>query len=151
MPCTPRMADWNSFYTSPNKIYNVPCAMAVWLVNLTCEHMLQKGGLDYFDARASKRSQMFYDYIDNSDYYHTFVTDPKFRSRMNINFTISKDDDGVLVNKFIKEAEDLGWLDVRGHPMSTKRNYDTNCNSIRVTMYNPQRDDVLDTVLKFMD
>lgn len=58
--------------------------------------MLERGGIDYFDERAKRRSRMFYDYIDNSDgYYSTFVTDENFRSRMNVPFKI-KDSDKTL-------------------------------------------------------
>ena len=70
---------------------------------------------------------------------------------MNICFTI-KDDDKTLIDRFINNAEDeLGWLDVRGHPMSTQTNYDADTNSIRVTIYNPQKDGAIDQVLSFMD
>ena len=64
---------------------------------------------------------------------------------MNICFTI-KDNDKALIDKFINaaESEEHGWLDVRGHPMSTKTNYDDNTNSIRVTIYNPQREEAID-------
>ena len=70
---------------------------------------------------------------------------------MNLCFTI-KDDDKTLIDKFINTTEkEHGWLDVRGHPMSLKTNYSADCNSIRVTMYSPQRDEALAKVLHFMD
>lgn len=152
MPITPRIANWSSFYNSPNKIYNVPNIWTIYLFQLTCEYMLQKGGLDYFEKRAKTRSDKFYDYIDNSDgYYRTFVSDWDFRSRMNICFTI-KDDDKTLIDRFINTAEkEHGWLDVRGHPMSTKVNYGADTNSIRVTIYSPQKDSAIEKVLNFMD
>jgi len=50
MPFTPRVTNWSSFYNSPQKIYNVPTIWTIWLFQLTCEHMLAKGGLSYFDA-----------------------------------------------------------------------------------------------------
>ena len=152
MPATPSIANWSSFYKSPNKIYNVPTIWTIWLFQLTCEYMMAKGGLDYYERRAKARAERFYDLIDNSDgYYKTFVQNEQFRSRMNICFTI-KDDDKTLIERFITNAEnELGWLDVRGHPMSTKTNYDSDTNSIRVTIYNPQKSCAIEKVLNFMD
>ena len=137
MSHVPRMANWSSFYNSANKIYNVPTIWSIWMHQLTTEYMLEKGGIDYFEERANRRSKMFYDYIDNSDgYYSTFVKDESFRSRMNVCFRI-KNDDKVLTDKFISEAEKLGWIDIRGHPMTTKNFDDFSSNSLRVTMYSP--------------
>ena len=58
---------------------------------------------------------------------------------MNICFTI-KNDDKTLIDKFINtaESEEHGWLDVRGHPMSTKTDYDSDTNSIRAAIANQQ-------------
>ena len=152
MPDAPRMATWHSFYTAPHKIYNVPTIWSIWIFQLTCEYYLEQGGLDYFVPRAKERAARFYDLIDSSDgYYSTFVEDDNFRSNMNICFTI-KDEDKTLIDKFIASAEnEFDWQDIRNHPMNYKTNWAPNTNSIRVTVYNPQKDCAIEKVLNFMD
>lgn len=36
MPFTPAVVSWNSFYKSPNKVYNVPTIFSIWMFSLTC-------------------------------------------------------------------------------------------------------------------
>ena len=69
---------------------------------MTCEWMMEQGGLSALEQLAIRRSNMLYNLIDDSNgFYTTFVTDPKFRSRMQVVFTI-RDGEGAnaeLVNK----------------------------------------------------
>jgi len=146
LPGTPTMCNWWKFQTSPNKIYNVPVLFAVWLGQLMCEWMIAKGGLEYFEDLAIRRSNLLYDYIDNSNFYRTFVTDRKYRSRMNVVFTI-RDGEGKnaeLVAKFLDETTKKGWLDIRSHPLGISS------DAIRVTMYNPQPIEVIEEIREFL-
>merc|ERR1712048_171712 len=97
---------------------------------------------------AIRRSNLLYDLIDNSNgFYRTFVTDSKFRSRMQVVFTIrtGSGDDHGLVEKFLQEAnDDLGWLDIRSHPLGIPS------DAIRVTMYNHQTEETVKVVREFM-
>ena len=87
------MCNWNVFQHAPNKIWNVPVIFSVWLGNMVCEHMLERGGLPYYEDLAIRRSNLLYDFIDNSNgFYRTFVTDERFRSRMQVVFTIGSGD-----------------------------------------------------------
>lgn len=146
-PHTPTMANWNVFQNAPNKIWNVPVIFAIWLGNLVCEHMLERGGLPYYEDLAIKRSNVLYDFIDDSNgFYRTFVTSSKYRSRMQVVFTI-KDGEGKnaeLVEKFLKMTDDAGWLDVRSHPLGISS------DAIRITMYNPQPIEVIEHIRDFM-
>eukprot|EP00750_Incisomonas_marina_P014732 INCI17831.1.p1 GENE.INCI17831.1~~INCI17831.1.p1 ORF type:complete len:425 (+),score=70.74 INCI17831.1:152-1426(+) len=148
MPGTPTMCNWNRFHTAPDKIWNVPVIFSVWLGLLTTDWMKAKGGLPYFEELAIRRSNMLYDFIDDSDgFYRTFVTEDKYRSRMNVVFTI-RDGEGPnedLVEKFLVQAgEQHGWLDIRSHPLGISS------AAIRVTMYNPQPIEVVEQVREFM-
>ena len=148
LPGTPTMCNWNRFQTAPGKVWTVPVVFSVWLGKLTTEWMLEQGGLPYFEALAKRRANMLYDFIDDSDgFYRTFVTEEKFRSRMQVVFTI-RDGEGKnadLVEAFLKEAsDDLGWLDIRSHPLGIPS------EAIRVTMYNPQTEETVAHVREFM-
>ena len=146
-PHAPTMCDWNVFQHAPNKIWNVPVIFSVWLGQLVCEHMLERGGLPYYEDLAIRRSNVLYNYIDDSDgFYRTFVTNWDYRSRMQVVFTIKSGEgkDATLVEKFIKESEELGWLDVRSHPLGIES------DAIRITMYNPQPIEVIEYIRDFM-
>jgi phosphoserine aminotransferase len=141
------MCNWNRFQTAPNKIWNVPVIFSIWLGNLVCEHMIAKGGLDYYEDLAIRRSNVLYDIIDTSDgFYRCFVNDADFRSRMQVVFTIKSGEgqDAKLVEKFLDATADMGWLDVRSHPLGI------DSDAIRITMYNPQPIEVVEHVRDFM-
>lgn len=148
MPGTPTMCNWNRFQTAPDKIWNVPVIFSVWVGLLTTEWMKAKGGLPYFEDLAIRRSNILYNFIDDSDgFYRTFVNEDKYRSRMNVVFTIRDGEgaNGELVEKFLKETgEEKGWLDIRSHPLGIES------SAIRVTMYNPQPIEVVEQVRDFM-
>ena len=52
--------------------------------------------------------------------------------------------DADLVEAFLKEATELGWLDSRSHPLGIPS------EAIRVTMYNPQTEHTVAVVREFM-
>ena len=146
-PHAPTMCNWHVFDTAPNKIWNVPVIFSIWLGNMVCEHMLERGGLTYYEDLAIRRSNVLYDYIDNSDgFYRCFVNDDRFRSRMQVVFTIRSGEgkDATLVERFIAECETMGWLDVRSHPLGISS------DAIRITMYNPQPIEVVQHIQEFM-
>ena len=123
---------------------------SIWLGKLTMEWMLRQGGLPFFEQLAIKRANTLYDFIDHDSkgFYRTFVTDPKFRSRMNVVLTIGDGEserDQELIGKFFHEAEqELGWLDIRAHPLGIKT------DAIRVTTYNPQTLETVQAVRDFL-
>merc|ERR1712232_958087 len=148
MNAMPTMCNWVTFQNAPNKIYNVPVLVSVWLGALNTEWMIERGGVEFFQDLAIRRSNLLYNPIDNSNgFYRTFVNDSKFRSRMQVVFTIrtGTGQDHELVEAFLKEANDeLGWLDIRSHPLGLPS------DAIRVTMYNHQTEDAVKVVREFM-
>ena len=143
----PIMCNWNVFQQAPNKIHNVPVIFSIWLGHLTCQYMLEQGGLPYYEALAIARSNLLYNYIDDSTgFYRCFVNDDRFRSRMQVVFTIGSGEgkDGALVEKFLQATSDMGWLDVRSHPLGIAS------DAIRITMYNHQPIEVVHHIREFM-
>jgi phosphoserine aminotransferase len=148
LPGTPTMCNWQRFQTAPGKVWTVPVVFAIWLGLLQTEWMLERGGLPYFEELAIRRSNLLYDMIDGSGgFYNCFVTQERFRSRMQVVFTIG-DGEGAnadLVAKFLHETEvEKGWLDVKSHPLGVSS------DAIRVTMYNPQTIESVEVVRDFM-
>ena len=149
MACAPTMCRWKVFNDAPNKIWNVPVILSVWIAELMLDWMKERGGITYFEDLAIRRSNLLYNTIDESSgFYRTFVTDERYRSRMQVVFTIG---DGTternqnLVNKFLHETSTkMGWLDIRSHPLGIPS------DAIRVTMYNPQPIEHVQEIQKFM-
>merc|ERR1740123_2465709 len=148
MKRTPTMCNWLTFQNAPNKIYNVPVLTAIWLGWLNTEWMIERGGVEFFEDLAIRRCSLLYDLIDNSDgFYSTFASKNSLRSRMQVVFTIGsgKGEDHDLVEKFLQQAnDDLGWLDIRSHPLGLPS------DAIRVTMYNHQTIATVKVVREFM-
>jgi len=148
MKMMPTMCNWLTFQNAPNKIYNVPVLASIWIGALNTEWMIERGGVEAMAALAIQRCSMLYDLIDNSNgFYRTFVTEDRFRSRMQVVFTIKsgEGEDHDLVEKFLEEANDnLGWLDIRSHPLGITS------DAIRVTMYNHQTKATVKVVREFM-
>jgi len=87
----------------------VPVIFSIWLGNMVCEHMLERGGLPYYEDLAIRRSNVLYNCIDDSDgFYRTFVNHVDFRSRMQVVFTIRSGEgkDAQLVEKFLERVSD---------------------------------------------
>jgi len=148
LPGTPTMCNWHRFQTAPNKVWTVPIIFSVWMGQLVMQWMQERGGLPYFEDLAIRRSNLLYNLIDNSNgFYRTFVNETRFRSRMQVVFTIRTGEgkDERLVQQFLDETEQLGWLDVRSHPLGIPS------DAIRITMYNPQPIEVIQKVQDFMN
>merc|ERR1711972_1499 len=122
--------------------------MCNWLTFQNTEWMIERGGVPFFEELAIRRSRLLYDLIDNSNgFYRTFVNSSRFRSRMQVVFTVKSGEgkDHELVEKFLQEANDeLGWLDIRSHPLGLPS------DAIRVTMYNHQTEETVRVVREFM-
>lgn len=73
---------------------------------------MREKGLDHYNKLADERSKMLYSYIDNSNYY-TNVVDKRYRSRINVPFRVMSNAD--LEAKFLKGAEALGLVELKGH------------------------------------
>jgi phosphoserine aminotransferase len=101
---------------------------------------MKEKGLDYYQQLAEKRSKMFYDYVDASNGYYTNPVEVRFRSRMNLPFRIKNDE--ALENKFLKEAEVEGLIELKGH---------RSVGGCRASLYNAMPIEGVEALLAFMD
>lgn len=108
-------------------------------MGLNLAHM-NKNGLQYYQDLAEKRSKLLYDTIDNSDGYFTNPVDPRYRSRTNIPFRIKSDE--KLEAKFLKEAAELGLIELKGH---------RSVGGIRASVYNAMPYEGVEALVNFMN
>jgi len=88
---------------------------------------------------ASRKSKLLYDLIDSSSDYFSNPVDPRYRSRMNIPFRIKKDD--KLEAKFLKEAQEIGLIELKGH---------RSVGGCRASIYNAMPMEGVEALVNFM-
>lgn len=77
---------------------------------------------------STKKSQLVYNLIDNSDGFYSCPIEKASRSRMNVVFRIGgKDGDESLEKVFLKGAEELKMLQLKGH---------RSVGGVRASLYN---------------
>ena len=94
-----------------DSMYNTPSAFAIYMCGLVLEWVDQNGGVEAMYERSIEKSQLIYDYLDNSDFYKA-AADKESRSRMNVTFTTPNKD---LDAKFVKESIEAGMTNLKGH------------------------------------
>lgn len=126
---TPYMLEWKLFADSPVGFFNTPATWPIYVAGLNFKYMLKEGGIEVQTEKAKVRSHMLYSYIDSSSGYYVNVVDHKYRSRMNVVFTIGPHHFGfnALENKFFEESTKQGLSHLKGLPTY---------GGIRVSMYN---------------
>lgn len=122
-----------------SSLYNTPPAYNIYISKLVFDWVKNEiGGVDKMEAINREKSALLYDFIEQSDFYTSPVKYAKDRSVANIPFvTPSKELDA----KFVKEADALGFKNIKGH---------RSVGGMRASLYNAfPRQGVLD-LLDFM-
>lgn len=102
----------NYFNQAENdSMLNTPATFAWYLSGLVFEWLLGQGGVETIYQQNLEKSKILYDFIDSSDFYHNPV-DKKYRSIMNIPFTLADD---KLDKLFLEQATKAGLLNLKGH------------------------------------
>lgn len=126
-----------SLMIKKDSMYNTPSAYAIYMCGLVLEWVDQNGGVEAMYERSIKKSQMLYDYLDNSDFYKA-AADKANRSRMNVTFTTPSKD---LDAKFVKESIEAGMTNLKGHRL---------VGGIRASIYNAMPVEGVEKLLDFM-
>ena len=82
---------------------------------------------------------MLYEYIDGSDGYYSNPVDKQYRSRMNIPFRVKCNEE--LENKFLKEAQAAGLIELKGH---------RSVGGCRASIYNAMPLEGVEALVNFM-
>jgi phosphoserine aminotransferase len=120
-----------------DSMYNTPSAYAIYMCGLVLEWVDNNGGVEAMYERSIKKSQMLYDYLDQSDFYNA-PADKANRSRMNVTFTTPNKD---LDAKFVKESIENGMTNLKGHRL---------VGGIRASIYNAMPIEGVEKLLDFM-
>src|SRR5437773_7860826 len=116
------MLDYNT-HAKNKSLYNTPNTWGIYILNLVCKWLKEKGGLDAMQRENEAKAKLIYDAIDATDFYRGHA-DPDSRSMMNVTFRLPSED---LEKKFAGQATATGLDGLKGH---------RSVGGIRASIYN---------------
>lgn len=116
------MLDYNT-HVKNKSLYNTPNTWGIYILNLVCKWLKEKGGLEGMQTENEAKAQLIYDAIDATDFYRGHA-DADSRSAMNVTFRLPSED---LEKKFASEATAAGMDGLKGH---------RSVGGIRASIYN---------------
>ena len=135
-PETPAMLDYLTM-AKADSMYNTPPCYSIYMAKLVFEWVIDLGGLEVIKEINVKKAKILYDYIDSSNYY-TNAVEKDYRSMMNVVFVTG---DEELDKKFPKEAEKVGFMNIKGHRV---------VGGMRASIYNAMPVEGIEKLVEFM-
>jgi len=111
VPGLPTMLDYKT-HADNGSMFNTPPTYGIYIAKLVFDHMLELGGVEYFEALNRKKAALIYDAIDSSKLFKAHVKDAADRSLMNIPFFSESEE---INEKFLKQASAQGLVTLKGH------------------------------------
>lgn len=136
LPGTPTMFDYKT-HADHDSMYNTPPTYGIYMAGLVFKWLKAMGGLAAMEKTNIRKSDMLYDYLDSTDFYHAPVAKDN-RSRMNIPFRIA---DASLDAAFLEQAGKHGLLQLKGHKL---------VGGMRASIYNAMPMEGVKTLIDFM-
>lgn len=120
-----------------DSLYNTPPCWTIYICKLVLEWIKGLGGLDAMKERNEKKAKILYDFLDSSEMFKGTVV-PEDRSLMNVPFVTG---DEELDAKFVKEATDAGFVNLKGH---------RTVGGMRASIYNAMPIEGVEKLVEFM-
>ncbi len=110
LPFTPLMMNYQTMIDK-DSMYNTPPCWCIYMLGLVLDWVAENGGPEGMKKLRDLRSGMLYDTLENTRLFRLHA-DKGSRSGMNITF---RTEDEALDAKFIKEAAQAGFVNLKGH------------------------------------
>ncbi len=136
MDICPTMFNYN-IHADNGSMYNTPPTYGIYVMKLVLEWIKEQGGVKAVQAVNEKKAKILYDFLDNSEMFRGTV-EPCDRSLMNVPFVTDDDD---LNAKFIKEAKEAGFVNLKGH---------RSVGGMRASIYNAMPTEGVEALVSFM-
>src|SRR5438128_2395636 len=130
------MLDYRT-HAKGKSLYNTPNTWGIYIINLVCKWLKEKGGLKAMQQENEAKAKLLYDAIDASEFYRGHA-DPDSRSAMNVTFRLPSED---LEKKFASEATSAGMDGLKGH---------RSVGGIRASIYNAFPREGCEALVEFM-
>lgn len=136
LPGTPTMLTYKT-HADANSLYNTPNCYGIYICGKVFKWLKKQGGLEAMKERNEKKAKVLYDYLDSSKLFKGTV-EPASRSLMNVPFVTG---DKELDAKFVKEAEAVGLVNLKGH---------RTVGGMRASIYNAMPIEGVEALVEFM-
>jgi phosphoserine aminotransferase len=130
------MLDYRT-HVENNSLYNTPNTWGIYIINLVCKWLKDKGGLPAMENENEEKARLLYDAIDATDFYRGHA-DADCRSIMNVTFRLPSEE---LEKKFASEATAKGLDGLKGH---------RSVGGIRASIYNAFPREGCEALVAFM-
>lgn len=139
---TPTMLQYK-IHADAGSMYNTPPCYTIYMMGKVLKWIKKNGGAEGMAKRNQKKADLFYNYLDNSPYYHA-TAEKGSRSLMNIPFLTkyTGDEANAINKKFVAEAAAAGLVNLAGHRL---------VGGMRASIYNAMSIDGVKALIAFMD
>ena len=110
LPFTPSAFDYKQ-QAENDSMLNTPPTYAIYIAGLVFKLLKKQGGLAAVEKNNIAKAKILYDFLDQSSFFTTPI-EKSDRSRMNVPFKLK---DEALDGAFLKGAEALGMVQLKGH------------------------------------
>ena len=137
MEFTPTMFNYKVMAEN-DSMYNTPPCWPIYISKLVLEWIKKDiGGLEKMEERNVRKAQLLYDFLDQSQLFQG-CADKDSRSIMNVTFVTGDKD---LDAKFVKEAAEAGFVNLKGH---------RSVGGMRASIYNAMPEEGIVKLVEFM-
>lgn len=136
LPGTPTMLQYK-IHADAGSLYNTPPAYGIYICGKVFKWLKKQGGLEVMKARNEEKAAVLYDFLDSSRLFKGTVR-KEDRSMMNVPFVTG---DKELDAKFVKEAEEAGLVNLKGH---------RSVGGMRASIYNAMPLEGVKALVEFM-
>ena len=136
LPGTPTMLKYKT-QADADQLYNTPPCYGIYICGKVFKWLKKMGGLEVMKQRNEEKAKILYDFLDQSKLFKGTVV-PKDRSLMNVPFVTG---DADLDAKFIKEATEAGFVNLKGH---------RTVGGMRASIYNAMPKEGVEKLVEFM-
>ena len=136
LPGTPTMLKYKT-HADADSLYNTPPAYGIYICGKVFKWLKKMGGLSVMKERNEEKAKILYDFLDQSKMFHGTVV-KEDRSLMNVPFVTGDKD---LDAKFVKEAADAGFVNLKGHRTE---------GGMRASIYNAMPKEGVEKLVEFM-
>lgn len=133
---TPTMMNYQVIADN-DSMYNTPATYSWYLSGLVFKWLKEQGGVKAMGELNARKAKKLYDFIDTNDFYANPI-EPRFRSWMNVPFTLADD---ALNGEFLKGAEARHLLNLQGH---------RSVGGMRASIYNAMPEEGVDALIAYM-
>ena len=130
------MLDYRT-HTEAKSLYNTPNTWGIYIINLVCKWLKEKGGLAAMQQENEAKAKILYDAIDATDFYRGHAA-PEARSLMNVTFRLPSEE---LEKQFVKEATAAKLDGLKGH---------RSVGGLRASIYNAFPREGVEALVSFM-